>query len=163
MRTLGRLGLAAAVGMLATVAVVPAASASTPSVDHFTSQDSFYASTLSAECGFDIWRDSSATWTIISFQDGSVQVHGEGVDVFSANGRSVTERDAFTYFFSADGSYTITGADYHAYQPGAGLVVIDAGKVGFDPDGNIVLLDGPHPIVLDGYDRAPTFCPALAP
>jgi hypothetical protein len=161
MRTLRRLGMLIATGMLATLAVAPAAAASTPSIDRIDYHQVYVAPGLSAACGFQITRDQSDQGVDAVYSDGSERQDIQEVDIWSANGKSITEHDAFSVFIAVDGTVTLSGANYHAIQPGTGLIVIDGGRLAWDPNGDLIVLDGPHPVVLDG--RAPTFCGALAP
>ena len=149
-----------AAGVLA-LATTSAAAADTPSIERFDYHQVFVAPGLSAACGFSILRDQTGQGVDAVYGDGSERLDIQEVDVWTANGKSITERDAFSVYIAVDGSVTVSGANYHAIQPGTGLVVIDAGRVAWNADGDIVVLDGPHPVVLDG--RAATFCAALAP
>lgn len=162
-RTARRLGMVIAAGLLGTLAVAPASVAATPDLETYSFHEVLVAPRLTAECGFTVTRDITGRGTIIGYADGSVLVAATEVDIWTANGKSATERDAYQYHIGADGSAAVTGADYHILQPHTGVLVVDTGRVAIDPDGNVVMLAGLHPIVLDGYDRGPWLCPALAP
>lgn len=151
----------AGASVMVALALAPAAAAATPSIDHFTFERVFIAPGLSATCGFPIVRDQSGQVIDTVYSDGSERIDETEVDIWTANGKSITERDAFSIYIALDGTVTLVGANYHAIQPGTGLIVIDAGRVAWNADGDIVVLDGPHPVVLHG--RGPTFCAALAP
>jgi hypothetical protein len=74
----------------------------------------------------------------------------------SANGKTIVERDTWTFIGTPDSARSvgltvqIKGVD--------GMVQLDAGQLVFDEDGNIEYVRGPHPQAL-----GEVFCPALAP
>jgi hypothetical protein len=74
----------------------------------------------------------------------------------SANGKTIVERDTWTFFLYPDGSRDV-GLTVHIQGPG-GIVVRDAGQIVRDADGNVVSVRGPH----EQFSGV-SFCPALTP
>jgi hypothetical protein len=89
-----------------------------------------------------------------TFLGGRAQFHYDAW--ISANGITLRERDVWNNALRPDGSVVTRGVPVHIRGPG-GIVQRDAGRVVFDPNGNPVTIDGPHP-QLEGQ----TFCTALA-
>ena len=79
-----------------------------------------------------------------------------------SNGNSLTERNRFTVFFDIpfEGD-TFVGLPFRIKVPRGGTVTFDAGRLEFDPDGNIIFVAGPHPVAESGFDFAGVVCPAL--
>ena len=79
-----------------------------------------------------------------------------------SNGNSLTERNRFTVFFDIpfEGD-TFVGLPFRIKVPRGGTVTFDAGRIEFDPDGNIIFVAGPHPLAEGGFDFAGVYCPAL--
>jgi hypothetical protein len=75
----------------------------------------------------------------------------------SANGITLTERDQINTFFDADG-FAERGLWTHIQSPHGGIVLLDAGQLVFDPDGNLVRAPGRHPQFFGA-----SFCDALVP
>jgi hypothetical protein len=75
----------------------------------------------------------------------------------SANGRTILESDHYNNLFSPDGTSFATGNEAHILGE-HGVVLLDAGRIVFDADGNPTFVAGRHPQVLGA-----TFCAALMP
>ena len=89
-----------------------------------------------------------------TFLGGRAQFHYDAR--IRANGITLRERDVWNNALRPDGSVVTRGVSVHIQGPG-GIVQRDAGRVVFDPDGNPVTIDGPHPQL-----ERQTFCAALA-
>ncbi len=143
---------------LVAMSVAPAF-ADTPTVEKFSDQSSGIAPGLSAACGFTVMHDTTLQGTNISYPDGSGQLSEQVLTYWTANGKTIIERDAFSISTATDGTLTLSGANYMAYQEGSGLVVVDAGRLIFGSDGDLVGESGPHPI--EAVGRAQYYCPVL--
>lgn len=64
-----------------------------------------------------------------------------------------------SWFDLATGDQTVNGGVYHLTRPGAGIVVLDAGRVVFGGDDSLTLA-GPHQVLLQGEEAL--FCQAVA-
>jgi hypothetical protein len=150
--------------LLAMLLPVANVSAAVPDMGTF---DNGYNSFVDTEvCASDPWGfDVNATeheyGSFQVFFDGSgnvtrVLVHLNYDAWISANGKTIVERDTWTFIGTPDSArdvgltVQIKGVD--------GIVQLDAGQVVFDEDGNIEYVRGPHPQAL-----GEVFCPALAP
>jgi hypothetical protein len=58
-----------------------------------------------------------------------------------------------------DGTESDVGLRFRVVFPGLGVVLLDAGKIVFDADGNVVFEAGPHQIVNEDFAE---FCAAFA-
>ncbi len=158
----------AAVGVsavLAALAIVPVAGAAKPSRGTFDTTDSFVDTEVCAAApwGFDVFvpvEHEYGFFDVFFDRHGDVtkvRVHTNYDATITANGKIIHERDTWTTFFYPDGTSRDAGLTVHIQGPG-GIVMRDAGQIGYDADGNVVYTHGPHP-QLNGE----TFCPALAP
>ena len=75
----------------------------------------------------------------------------------SAHGRTIIEADHYNNKFSPDGTSVAAGNETHIIGDNR-LVLLDAGRVAFDAEGNPTFLAGRHPQFLGA-----TFCSALMP
>jgi hypothetical protein len=111
--------------------------------------------------GFDVNATEHEYGFFQVFFDGSgnvsrVLVHLNYDAWISANGKTIVERDTWTFIATPDSARSvgltvqIKGVD--------GMVQLDAGQIIFDEDGNVEYVRGPHPQAL-----GEVFCPALAP
>ena len=75
----------------------------------------------------------------------------------SANGLALTERDVFNVFFDEDGRREV-GLWGHIQGPDGGMVLLGAGQLVFDADGDFLYERGPHPQFFGA-----SFCDALVP
>jgi hypothetical protein len=91
--------------------------------------------------------------------DGSVraQVAYEGTITNPATGESWPERGHQTVVFRPDGSLEFSGTAYVITVPGEGLLLLEAGRLVLDADGNIV-----HASAQTAADVAAKLCAALA-
>ena len=110
--------------------------------------------------GFDVNATEHEYGFFQVFFDGSgnvsrVLVHLNYDAWISANGKTIVERDTWTFIGTPDSArevgltVQIKGVE--------GMVQLDAGQLVFDEDGNIEYVRGPHPQAL-----GETFCSALA-
>ena len=76
----------------------------------------------------------------------------------SANGRTIFESDHYNNTFAPDGTSVAAGNETHILGQNGGIVLLDAGRIVFDADGNPTFIAGRHPQFLGA-----TFCAALAP
>jgi len=100
-------------------------------------------------------------WRVFFDGDGNVIrqiVHIDYDATIFANGKTLVERDTYTRTFYADDTKRDTGLTTHIQGPGAGLVMLDAGQVVYDPDGTVAYVHGPHPQLFGA-----SFCDALTP
>jgi hypothetical protein len=91
-----------------------------------------------------------------------VQAHGKDVGTATnpANGKTASGVDNWLDVFDVEsGEFATLGLFFHLNVPGAGVVLLDAGHIRFDADGNVVHLAGPHQ-VFEGDFAA--LCAALA-
>jgi hypothetical protein len=76
----------------------------------------------------------------------------------SANGKTIHEADHYNNFFAPDGTSVAAGNETHIIGEGGKIVLLDAGRIVFDADGDPTFLAGKHPQFLGA-----TFCQALTP
>lgn len=134
-----------------------------PQTFSFTFEDSF---TDRSTCGFRVLLRFTGSVRGTEYFDRSgnlirVQLHGEdfGTATNPKNGNTASGSDAWLEVIDVRaGTDTIVGLFFHLNFPGAGIVLIDAGKVTFEADGDIVFEAGPHQ-VLNGDFAA--LCAAL--
>lgn len=77
----------------------------------------------------------------------SVQVHGEDVGTITnpANGEDCRGGDHWLETTDVvSGEFAILGLFFHLNFPGAGIVLLDAGHIRFDANGESIHLAGPH-------------------
>jgi hypothetical protein len=118
-------------------------------------------------CGFSVVLDFTEDDRVTTFFDQSgnpvkLQVHVQyyAKVINPANGKSVIENDSFTIIFNLlTGSAAYSGTEHNVNLPGAGIVLLDAGRVIFDANGNITFERGPKQF-LNGDFQA--FCSALS-
>jgi hypothetical protein len=88
-----------------------------------------------------------------------LMVHHDIAFAISANGRTVYEHDHYNNFFYPDGTSIAVGNETHVLGEHGEIVLLDAGRIVFDADGNPTFIAGPHPQFLG----AAQFCVALLP
>jgi hypothetical protein len=76
----------------------------------------------------------------------------------SANGRTIYESDHYNNLFAPDGTSVAAGNETHILGENGEIVLLDAGRIVFDADGNPTFIAGRHPQFL-----GETFCAALMP
>jgi hypothetical protein len=146
--------------------LLPAASVSAAVPDMGTFDNGYNSFVDSEVCASDPWGfDVNATeheyGSFQVFFDGSgnvtrVLVHLNYDAWISANGKTIVERDTWT-FIGTPGSARDVGLTVQI-KGVDGMVQLDAGQLVYDEDGNIEYVRGPHPQAL-----GEVFCPALAP
>jgi hypothetical protein len=160
MRTL----LLVALGAVATLLMPAGSLAATPDMGRFDNGYNTFVDTevcAAAPFGFDVdaTEHEYGSFQVFFDRDGNVTrvlVHLNYDAWISANGKTIVERDTWTFSATPDASRSvgltvqIRGAD--------GMVQLDAGQIVFDANGDIAYVRGPHPQAL-----GETFCPALVP
>ena len=140
------------------------ASAATPDMGTFDNGYNSFVDTevcAAAPFGFDVnaTEHEYGTFQVFYDQDGDftrLLVHLNYDAWISANGKTIVERDTWTFIATPDSSRSvgltvqIKGVD--------GMVQLDAGQIVFDANGDIAYVRGPHPQAL-----GENFCPALVP
>ncbi len=120
-------------------------------------------------CAFDVSVEVTMTVKEFIFYDDSgnpvkVQVHIrlDAVETNVETGKSVLEHDVGTLVIDLSTGETTVLGPIRLKRPNGGVLVIDVGKVVFDPAGNITFAAGPHPFFVTlGGDFAQLLCPAL--
>jgi hypothetical protein len=136
-----RLLLALTLVALASAFIVPSAAAIAPTRQ--TDEFSFTYTTPTdgdAICDFTYEQAASGTdeWTF--FADGSAQLH-ETLYVAHTNldtHYTLTEKDVINIMFAADGSARQVGVFWHLRDANGKQVVLQAGQLLFDTDGNLI-------------------------
>ncbi|MDP9223078.1 MAG: hypothetical protein M3P18_04350, partial [Actinomycetota bacterium] len=132
--------------------------------DHgtFSNIQSFVDTDVCAPEGFavNVTQTESGDFRVFFNADGSFKmaiVHMTYVVTISANGHTIYESDRWQNYFYAGGISRQVGLTVHIKGPG-GIVQQDAGQVGFNADGSVAYIHGPHP-----QSKGQTFCFALMP
>ncbi|HEU5206694.1 MAG TPA: hypothetical protein VFT94_03700 [Gaiellaceae bacterium] len=115
-------------------------------------------------CSFPISITDSRTVTTITFDNGDVQRHVRVDATLSANGKTVSENDSINVYIDADSPTvrTIIGAFTRISVPGAGILVLEAGRIVFDVATGAMLFEaGQHDFTFDGEIAA--LCGFLSP
>jgi hypothetical protein len=146
--------------------LLPAASVSAAVPDMGTFDNGYNSFVDTEVCGSDPWGfDVTATeheygsFQVFFDRSGDVTrvlVHLNYDAWISANGKTIVERDTWT-FIGTPGSARDVGLTVQI-KGVDGMVQLDAGQLVYDEDGNIEYVRGPHPQAL-----GEVFCPALAP
>jgi hypothetical protein len=122
---------------------------------------------LAACAGFDIIENSVTVVerTIFFDNEGNrariqLRVRFEGTFKNSVTGESLTDAPdpQLVVIDSSDGSFANHGLTFHITAPGEGNIVVDAGTVVIDPNGDVTI-HGPHTVLEDGYGA---LCAAIA-
>jgi hypothetical protein len=90
-----------------------------------------------------------------------VQAHGEDVGTVTnpANGKTATGVDHWLERFDVEsGEFAILGLFFHLNVPGHGIVLLDAGHIRFDANGEVLHLAGPHQAFVGDFSA---LCAAL--
>lgn len=151
-------------GLVASMAAAPAAAAmppersTVPTDVHFTDTE---------VCGFPIDVSFVGSIAITSFFDNDgnlIRVQGVGSDVATvtnpANGKTAAGVDHFLRVEDVEsGESAVLGLFLHLNFPGAGIVMIDAGNITRDAEGNVIHQAGPHQLEAGDFSA---LCEALA-
>jgi hypothetical protein len=156
--------LLVALGVCAGVGLGSTAHASRPEHFDYDFDDEFVDTEVCAAepWGFDVHATQHEHGEVTGFFDGEGNfVRGVNhIDLsftISANGITLIERDRFTVFFDEDGHREV-GLWTHIQGPDGGIVLLDAGQLVFDADGNLMRAPGRHPQFFGA-----SFCDALVP
>jgi hypothetical protein len=140
-----------------------AAGAATPNMQRVDDSFSFKA----PFCPFPIRVATRITGTETLFFDNQGKQVRDVLNLFvyavwrdPATGKSIIESDhVHNTVYPNDQGFDIVGLNFHLSYPGGGLVLVDAGRLVSDSDGNLLFEAGRHPIQ-DGNVSA--LCSALA-
>jgi hypothetical protein len=149
-----RLFLVTAVTLL-TLTSVTTVFAAKPFVETFRNEGSFVA----ADCGtFLALEDFVEDVTVTTFFDNAgnpirVQVHVNfnGIITNSVTGQTLRDPGHHTIIIDLEeGTTTFAGMVFAITVPGKGIAVLDAGKVVFDAEVNVIFVGGPHQFLEEG-------------
>jgi hypothetical protein len=127
---------AAALGM----GLAQAAYAAPPTVTTFSAE---FPDTMTCP-GITIHDSVTGRETDIKNTPDLFQAHIMQVVTLTANGKTLTDNEAFNVKFAA-GVARITGANFNIQAPGVGRLLMDVGIIVFDLNGNVFFQGGPHP------------------
>ena len=149
----------ACVAIAALVGAVPA-QAAVPDHGSFSSTDDYVDDEVCAPEGFSVSVHQVETGDFQVFLDAGGNfvkaiVHLSYVADISAHGITIHESDRWQSYFYPDGTSRNVGLTVHIKGPG-GIVQQDAGGIGFNADGSLAYVHGPHPQAL-----GETFCSAF--
>lgn len=160
-RLFRRLALSFVVGLTAAAPLAGSALAATPFQTHFAYTDTFVDPDVCAADGLVLnvverVRGVYLEWDAPdgSFQRATVSVDVE-FDIAADNGVTLYEKDHVVREFTTDG-YREIGLWEHVRGP-QGVVVLDAGQLVFDNDGNVLFEPGQH----DFFNGITSFCPGF--
>lgn len=91
-----------------------------------------------------------------------IQAHGKDLGTVTnpANGKTASGVDAWLERFDVEsGEFAILGLFFHLNFPGAGIILLDAGHIRFDANGDLIHLAGPHQVFEGDFSA---LCSALA-
>ncbi len=153
-------GLAFVACAAATLVGTVPAQAAVPDHGTFSFTDDFVDADVCAPEGFAVAVHQEETGAYRVFFDAAgnptrVIVHMTYVADITAHGVTIHESDRWQYFFYPDGSFREAGLTVHIKGPG-GIVQQDAGQIGFNADGSVAFIHGPHP-----QFEGQTFCSAF--
>ena len=114
-----------------------------PEVERDAYTDRFYDEFILDLCGIDTWTTVTERWTLKTYPDGS-QTFQVSRTFVPDDPRIAVEKGAGTGFFGADGSFTVVGKPIQLFKPDGGILLMDAGRAVFDPDGNLITDRGHH-------------------
>ena len=129
--------------------------AATPDVQTFHNEGSF----VGFDCGeFLVLQDFTEDVTVTTFFDkagnpvrAQIHVRYDGTLTNSVTGLTLRDPARRTITVNLqNGTVTETGLFYGLTVPGRGIAVLDAGKVVFDADGNVIFVGGPHQFLAGG-------------
>ena len=121
----------------------------------------------STSCEFPFLEEFTGRVTITTFFDNEgnpirVQLHlpFDGTLTNEASGTSVSAtQDLIVVEDLVAGTTTFLGVRFRVNFPGLGYVLLDAGRVVFDADGNVIFKAGPHQVINEDFEA---FCEALS-
>jgi hypothetical protein len=153
---------ALAVAGCAVAALVGAVPAQAAVLDHgtFSSTEDYVDDEVCAPEGFSVSVHQVESGDFQVFLDAGGNfikaiVHYSYVADITAHGITIHESDRWQTNFYPDGTSRDVGLTVHIKGPG-GIVQQDAGGIGFDADGDVTYVHGPHPQAL-----GETFCSAF--
>lgn len=113
-------------------------------------------------CDFNYEQTFSGTDTFTVLSDGTVQVMEKGTDTNTNldTGASLTESISYHYTFYPDWSWTQVGVFWQLRDADGRIVVVHAGDVVFDADGNVAKFT-PNATPTDPATWAAVICPPL--
>jgi hypothetical protein len=153
--------------MVVMLALGGSASAAKPEVRTFHGEGTDFV----ADCGaFDVLTDFEVDTREFLFFDNEgnedfFRLHEHFHDFFynSMTGEGFAETDTVNYVRDfKSGTESLSGLFYHVTVPGEGVVLLDAGTLVADAEGNLVLEAGHHQILGSNPDTE-KLCAALAP
>jgi hypothetical protein len=149
----------AGVAVAALVGAVPA-QAAVPDHGTFSSTEDFVDDEVCAPEGFAVSVHQVETGDFQVFLDAGgnfvmAVVHTSYTADITAYGITIHESDRWQSYFYPDGTSREVGLTVHIKGPG-GIVQQDAGGIGFNADGSLAYVHGPHPQAL-----GETFCSAF--
>lgn len=171
MRRIGTLMTLLSASLLALAIAAPASLAVPPEVVFDVTFEDEFTIPAGEICDFDVIISSSGRAIHRHYfdQNGNVVKHQtwvQGTDTATnpESGKSLHGRFAFSDFVRQHddefGPFAVNGLAFHFNAPGAGIVLLDAGRVVFDFDtGDPISISGPHQVLEGDFEK---FCGALA-
>jgi hypothetical protein len=157
------LTLAAVMALM--LALAGSASAAKPEVTTFHIEGTEFIT----DCGdFDVLTDFVFDIRSIVFFDDEgnadfarshVRIHDFYYNSETGEGFAETEASNNVSDLPSGEEITSVGLRYHVTVPGEGLVLVDAGRLEFDENGEVVFAAGPHQVEEEDFDE---LCEALA-
>jgi hypothetical protein len=147
---------------------LPAATAAASPVSH----DSFGPDTTVFAAGeicpgFAVTLTVSGKVTYHEYANGDFRFNVDYTDVYTSNGRRVTDKEPNNVLIRADGTVTITGNIWHFKSVAPGNLELDAGRITYDANGTVIFEAGRHPVIdrqqAGGTVFSGPLCGALAP
>jgi hypothetical protein len=149
MKRFALLGLAtfAVVGALAGTALAAKPTTEVFVVDNDTSVNT-------SLCGFPITFTQNGSFKIITYYDSAgnpvksilTNYKVRFTETATANGKTLLSNFPTVFITSADGTTVEQGLRSAYTVPGAGLILLNAGRVVFDPSGDVVFVAGQHQV-----------------
>lgn len=158
LRRYGRLARAVLPALALVMALWPGtALAAAPERESDAYTDRFHDDFIADLCGIDTFTTVTERWVLTTRADGS-QTFQVTRTFVPDDLRIPVEKSAGIAFFTPDGSATVVGKPIQLFRTdGHGVLLLDAGRVMFDSDGNLVDVRGPHPSL--DVDLAGYYCP----
>jgi hypothetical protein len=153
--------------MVVNLALAGSASAAKPEATTFHEEGTYFL----ADCGdFDVLTDFEEDASVVLFFDNQgnedfLRVHEHFHDFFynSVTGEGFAETDTVLDVIDLQsGTESLSGLAFHVTVPGEGVVLLDAGRLVADAEGNLVFEAGHHQIFGSNPDTE-KLCAALAP